>query len=231
MKQEDTKNSQPGAALQRRLSGYSILFAAGACAVASAPNAEASVVSSGPLNISVPVSVSGIYIDLADFTTYTSLSAAQTAEGTAAPILNIWGTSNTFSYLYPSASTVNRFVGTGTSPSELAAGATIDSTSTYTTSRASGALTPNPWTAGTTGYLGFRFTNGATTEYGWAQITAQAPPTAANPTKILGLAYENTGAGILAGQTSAVPEPGTVGALAFGAVGAGVMAWRRRKAA
>ena len=50
-------------------------------------------------------------------------------------------------------------------------------------------------------------------------------------TVILGAAYDNTGASIAAGQTSAVPEPGTVGALAFGAVGTGALAWRRRKQA
>jgi hypothetical protein len=217
--------------LHGRLTAYSTLAVAGACAVAAAPNsAQADIAYSGALNLSVAVSVSGVYINLANFTTYASLTAAQAADATA-PILNLWGTSNTYSYFYPTTSTVNRFVSTGANPLELAAGVAVNGTSTYGTTRAPGALTTGLWTAGTTGYLGFRMLNGTTTEYGWVQIQAQAPPTAAAPIKVFGIAYENTGGSILTGQTSAVPEPGTVAFLAAGAVGTGMMVWRRRKAA
>ena len=226
-----TRTTTSSSALHGRLTAYSTLAVAGAVAVAAAPNTtQAEIAYSGPLNLSVTVSVSGVYINLATFATYATLSAAQAADATA-PILNLWGTSNTYSYLYPSTSTVDRFVSTGANPLELAAGVPVNGSSTFGTTRAPGALTANLWTAGTTGYLGFRMLNGATTEYGWVQIQAQAPPTTANPIKVFGLAYENTGGSILTGQTSAVPEPGTVAFLAAGALGAGTMAWRRRKAA
>ncbi len=226
---EQTKGTQGSTLFQNRLTAYSTLAVAGASAVAVTPKAKADIVYSGPLNLSVPVSTAGIYINLSTFATYTSLTTAQAADATA-PIVNIWGTTNTYSYLYPTTSTVNRFVSTGANPLELPAASIVDANATYGTTRAPGALTTNLWTAGTTGYLGIRFLNGATTDYGWLQLSAQAPPTTANPTKILGIAYDNTGAGIATGQT-AVPEPGTVGFLAAGAMGAAGMAWRRRKMA
>ena len=231
MTKQNTHTIQGNSSFQNRLTAYSTLAVAGACAVAAAPKADAAVVYSGSLNYSVPATVSGVYVDLANFHLYPTLTAATAVEGATAPILNIWGTSNTYTYLYPSASTINRFVAAdGTNPSELAAGVTIGAASTYSASRAPGALTlaPGAWTPGSTGYLGIRFLNGATTEYAWVQISAQAPPTAANPTKLLGIAFENTGASIIAG---AVPEPGTVGCLAAGVLGVGSLAWRRRKAA
>lgn len=215
--------------LQNRLTAYSTLAVAGACAAAATPdNAQAAVVYSGPLNLSVTVSTLGSYFNLANFT-FGANYAAVNGGDTTAPAINLWGTGSTFTYLYPSASTINRFVSTGTAQTDLSAGDMIASTSTYGTSRAPSALgTAGGWTANTTGYLGIRFLSGTTTDYGWLQIFYPGTPTAANPIKILGSAYDNSGASITAGQ---VPEPGTVAFLAAGALGAGTMAWRRRKAA
>ena len=135
--------------------------------------------------------------------------------------------------MYPSGSTVNRFVSDASNdPLELGGNVTIGPSSVFGTSTTPNALTVatgSQWTGGTTGYLGYKFLNGTTTEYGWMLLSVPTGgPTTANPIKLLGIAYENTGAAL---TTFAVPEPGTVGCLVAGVVGAGALAWRRRKVA
>ena len=87
----------------------------------------------------------------------------------------------------------------------------------------------------TGGYLGVHFLNETTgvVNYGWVQLSTTAGTTPAQgfPATILGYAFDNTGAGILAGQ---IPEPGTsamlsLGAFALGATG--VRRWRQRRQA
>ncbi|MBE7158245.1 MAG: PEP-CTERM sorting domain-containing protein [Rhodospirillales bacterium] len=81
------------------------------------------------------------------------------------------------------------------------------------------------WLTPGTGYLGFRFTDAAGTEYGWASITVAGVP--GNEFTLNSYAYTTAGELITAGQT-AVPEPGSLGLLALG--GAGLVAWRKRRA-
>ena len=223
----------PDTKLQRRLTAYSALAAAGACAVAAAPQAKANIVYSGSVNIAVPATASGDYINTVTFAVGTTYASVNGGDATA-PVINFWGTSASRAWFYPTSSTVDRFVSDASNnPLELVAGTLISMSSIYRTSTEPNSLTTSGtsgvWTGGTTGYLGYKFLNGTTTEYGWALVSVPGgSPTTANPIRVLGLAYDNTGAGIAAG---AVPEPGTVGALAFGAMGAGALAWRRRKAA
>jgi hypothetical protein len=78
-------------------------------------------------------------------------------------------------------------------------------------------------------FVGFRFVDGAQTDYGWANITLNP---SSNPAitsiTIHNWAYDNTGAAITVGQ---VPEPAQsaagLGLLALGA--AGVSAYKRRR--
>lgn len=78
---------------------------------------------------------------------------------------------------------------------------------------------------GTSGYIGFSFDNSGTTNYGWIEVTYNA----ATGNLVMGdFAYEDSGAGILAGATG-VPEPSCLGLLALGATG--LLARRRRQAA
>jgi MYXO-CTERM domain-containing protein len=76
--------------------------------------------------------------------------------------------------------------------------------------------------SGTPTFIGFSFKPTGTTYYGWAQVTLTEGERFGTFT-INQWAYENTGASILTGQTSAVPEPSAyalgVGALALGAAG------------
>lgn len=234
----NTNTIQGNPSFQNRLTAYSTLAVAGACAVAAAPSsAQADIIYSGPLNLSVTVSSLGSYFNLTSFAfgaSYTAVSGGSTT----APVLNLWGSSGSspFSYLYPSATTVNRFEATTATSNvikELALGDQIGITSPYTTSRTGatgGPVTNGGWTGETTGYFGIKFLNGTTTEYGWVQAFLPATISAADPIKILGAAYDNTGAAITAGA-GAVPEPGTVGCLAAGVIGAASLAWRRRQVA
>lgn len=77
-----------------------------------------------------------------------------------------------------------------------------------------------------TGFIGFRFNNGSGIEYGWARVTMDGAP--GNSFTLVDYAWADVGTPIMTGQI-AVPEPGSLGLLAVGA--AGLVAWRRRRAA
>lgn len=89
-----------------------------------------------------------------------------------------------------------------------------------------------PWTGGGSGFLGFSFLNGTTNEtnYGFVEINYNDT---ANTLELVRFAYDNTGAGILAGASlTAVPEPSTTAAvMALVAGSAALFTARRRRAA
>jgi MYXO-CTERM domain-containing protein len=79
-----------------------------------------------------------------------------------------------------------------------------------------------------TGYVGFRFNNGAGIQYGWARVTMSGEPD--NAFIVRGYAYADPGEPIRAGQRSSdeqAPNQSSLGWLALGA--AGLLAWRRRR--
>ena len=76
------------------------------------------------------------------------------------------------------------------------------------------------------GFIGFRFNGGGGTEYGWARVNMEGSP--GNGFTLIDYAWADTGTQIRAGQT-AIPEPSSLGLLAAGA--AGLLAWRKRRAA
>lgn len=91
------------------------------------------------------------------------------------------------------------------------------------------------WALGDKNYVAFSFLNSKTnqTDYGYFQVETDPYVSAANPggLKFFSAAYDNTGADIIMGAApTPVPEPGTLAALAFGGLGAGAVAYRRRKA-
>jgi hypothetical protein len=84
---------------------------------------------------------------------------------------------------------------------------------------------PNFLWNGRTGYLGFEFGSKGKDYFGWAKVSASLFAKSAHVTEC---AYNTVpGQGIVAGEDSAVPEPGTLLLLALGA--AGLMALRKRK--
>ena len=82
------------------------------------------------------------------------------------------------------------------------------------------------WQTPGTGYLGFQFTDAGEAETGWAELTVSGEPN--NTFTLDEYAYSTAGESLTAGQTT-VPEPGSLAWLAVG--GAGLLAWRKRRAA
>ena len=87
-------------------------------------------------------------------------------------------------------------------------------------------------TSGVSTYIGFRFNPSGTELFGWANVTL-TNGNGFGTFVINEWAYDDTGASIQTGQTSAVPEPATyaagLGLLALGA--AGLRRWRKQKKA
>jgi len=79
-----------------------------------------------------------------------------------------------------------------------------------------------------TGYVAFRFNNGAGIQYGWVRVKMTG--IFENGFRVLEYAYADPGEPITAGQRSSdqqTPDEGSLGWLALGAVG--LLAWRRQR--
>jgi len=84
------------------------------------------------------------------------------------------------------------------------------------------------WTAGGTGFLGFKFNNGAGVQYGWARVTLTGPRF--YDMTLVDYAYGTVGQKIATGQEALVPEPAALSLLAAGALGVlAARGWRARK--
>lgn len=198
----------------------------GTAVLMTSSRANADIVYSGLLNISVPTTngAGGIYFDLTmpgvSFTP--SGSGLGPAEGLNT-LLPGWdvnfyrsGAGNLRWYYNTGALAVFN----GTSVAALGAGVTVDGSSALGTFQAL-----NTEFTGVTAFMGVRFLDaGSNPLYGWIRVNGG--PTQGFPATIVDWAYESSGAGI---ATGAVPEPSSL-ALGFLAAGAaGVAAWRRRK--
>ncbi len=213
-----------------RLAAYATLAGAALAVPALAPEANATIISSGPVNINIPSSTAGIYFNVA-----TGVSAI-TPGGAPGWNLNPWGTSF-FDFwannsANPTDGVVQNFTGgsSATLADNLPFGTLVDGTWSY-------GRSPSTETTGLTAIalnssnnlFGFRFFNSLTStiNFGWARISLGAT-SGAQPRAIVEYAYEDSGAGILAG----VPEPSTLALFGVMSAGAlGVRAWRKRKAA
>lgn len=81
------------------------------------------------------------------------------------------------------------------------------------------------------GFIGFQFDagGGAGTQLGWARVTMNGEP-AGNTFTWDSFAYTTAGESLFVGQITAIPEPGSLGVLALGAVGVAAVRRRRKKA-
>ena len=95
-----------------------------------------------------------------------------------------------------------------------------------------GHKTYGPW-ANKSGYLGFKFVSNSKTDFGWAHLKVNVRQSVLPimSGSISEFAYDTVpGQTIRAGQTSAIPEPGTLSLLALGAAGLAVLRRRKRSA-
>lgn len=229
----NTKQATLTAHTHARLSAYATLVGVALTAPALAPNAGAAIVYSGPININVPTTTSGIYLNVVTGTSATSPGGATGWD------LNVWGSSTLFIWANnganPSDGVIQNFTGgsSATLVDNLPFGTQIDGTYSFSPTSSIETTGATAFTLNSpTNYVGFRFLNEATgqIDYGWAQISLSATYNG-QPRSVVGYAYENSGAAIFVGQT-AVPEPTAtvlLGAMAAGAIG--VRQWRRRKTA
>lgn len=188
------------------------------------PEAAAAIVYSGIVNINVPDTLDGIYLNVVTGSigaTGGAVPGWDLNPYTAGTGFNLWG------------ATTTTWLSTGgviAGPYPLALGTPIDSGGTYF--RPGGGTDVGPQiTLNSPNYLGFQFINEANSNlihYGWLRIDFGATD---GDRIIIEYAYEDQeGVGILAGAGSSaevVPETSTLSLLALGAVGL----LRRRRAA
>jgi hypothetical protein len=86
------------------------------------------------------------------------------------------------------------------------------------------------WAGRGTDFVGFRFNNGSGLQYGWARVRMDGAASRFSFT-VLDYAWADPGEPIKAGQTSSsgmvIPEEGSLGGLALGAIG--IALWRKRR--
>lgn len=208
--------------LDLRLAAYAAAGAALAAPAAS-HTVNASVVTSGPVNIAIPNTIDGIYFN---FVTGAGGSSASAVPGFdfnpysgGSGLLFYWG-GDAASANGGVASTIN-------GPYlVLAPGSVISSSSIFSQSANGANNETAAYQAGVTGYLGVKFTNESTGAVDYGYVHLRTTSATGFPATILDYAYENTGAAITIG---AVPEPTTNVALGLGALALGAVSVRRMR--
>lgn len=184
-------------------------------------NAQAQIVWSGIVNINIPSTTSGVYLNVVTGVSNSSPAAVPGWD------VNPWS-SSTLSFFNPSTPSGGVYViggGTGTQVANLAPGTLIGPASTYGGGAAasSGSLPFN--VNSSDNIVGFRFNNeaGSTLHYGWMRISLSGT-LSAQPRAIVEYAFELTPNTPI--QAGAIPTPGTLALLGLGAAG---LVSRRRK--
>jgi hypothetical protein len=239
------KANSPAEAWKNRLGSWSIFAAAAGSALATSNTALASIIYSGPQNITATIS----------HTTTHRTPSSYSARGNGHKSLNIDGQGNIFKiglgfaqfgfqgtsnfYLNPNGGNrkilqVGTFRG-GSDPAKLASGAVISSKAHFgvneilhLSSHSGGGGYWNPNAA--PGFAGIEFTEGGQNHFGWIQIELANVHNDYSITAIDWAYNSVAGAPIAAGQTSsATPEP-TGQAMALLSAGfLGVLALRRSR--
>lgn len=181
--------------------------AAGAAMLGGAQEANAAIVYSGLVNISIPNTFAGVYLNIV-----TGLTTGSGSTNVGMDFNPYNGGGN----MWQGPGTANRAVAgvPATSAANLAFGAPINGASPFVV----GAFpTMGNFAVGVSGYFGLRFLreSDSATLYGWVRMTKGTNP--ATPGLIHEYAYDDaaTGGSILAGQ---VPGPGSLALLALGAL-------------
>jgi PEP-CTERM motif len=208
----------------------------------AATSAQATVVYSGVVNLAIPNTTAGLYVNVLNGTSFSGPGTFPVLGGPGANYdFNVFG-STAWTFFSPTSSgqsaptvpvTSRGYVSsTTTGPaSSLALNTLIDGSSIFNTGSPSGSAV----STGAPVLVGFRFRNeGAdlasaaddTVHFGWARFIL----TAGTPGTLVDYAFESTPlAGIFAGATAPIPEPATWLLMGLGV--AGLVARQRRLAA
>jgi hypothetical protein len=181
------ENANPKQHLRRRAAAMAI--ASTLCIASSAP--MAAVIDSGPVNLAVPVTAAGIYLNLV--TNATGITSASTPGWDFNPFS---ASGNIAFFTSASIANISSVVGSGTTATALTPGATIGPASSFAT----------PGTASTSGtafrntgteYVGIRFNNEATGVLNYGYVQLQTTAATGFPATIKRYVYENTGLPII----------------------------------
>lgn len=185
--------------------------------------AQAQIVYSGPVNLNVPSTTAGIYLNV-----QTGVSAI-TPGGAPGWDLNPWGSGSLFIYANNSASVNDGVVaGLGSSATlvdNLPLNTVVDGSQTFVRTGATESTGATAFVLNSNdNYIGFRFLNESTNtlNFGWARFGLSSTQ-AGQPRTLIEYAYDSSGASILVGQ--GVPEPTSLAFLSVG--GLGLATYRR----
>jgi hypothetical protein len=222
-----TNRNTLGLRANTRLAGYAALAGA---ALAAPVVADASIIYSGPVNITIQSTTNGLYLNVVNG----AINEPGNTTGSSVPGWDVNPFSSSgLSFFNPTAPAGSVYVQRtgGGATANLPFGTLIDATSVYGSSAAATTGAQPFVLSSSNNIVGFRFQNeaaGNAIEYGWMRISLSTT-LVGQPRAIVEYAYEDSGAGINAG---AVPEPSTFALLGVMAAGAlGVREWRKRKAA
>lgn len=210
--------------MKNRLNAHFAACAAVAAAtVAVSQQSEAAVVYSGPININIPSTTAGVYLNV--------VTGVNNIAPASAPGWDVNPWSSTALNMFTSATGNGAnlagggaYVGTAATYFNLTVGTVVGAASTFGNTGTDTIAASTPLNLNSSNnYVGFRFWNESTSaiHYGWMQIslggTAQAQPRA-----IVAYAYED-----VAGASITVPTPGGLALLGM----AGLVGNRRRRVA
>ena len=207
-----------------RLNGRLVAYATLAGVALAAPAvAKAQVFNSGTVNINIPSTTAGVYLNVV---TGVFNIAPASAPGWD---VNPWGATG-LGLFSPTNPTGGAYVITATNfAANLLPGAVVSAASLFGSNGSAAGNSAQFALNSANNFIGFRFLNEATNaiHYGYMQI-ALGGTAGGQPRSIVSYSYQMTpGAAI-----TVVPEPTTTALLGLMAVGAvGVRAWRKRKAA
>ncbi len=200
--------------LSNRLNKHFV--AAAAIAVVGATQAaNAEVVYSGIVNITIPATTAGVYLNLQTGANSTSPAAAPGWD------INPWGSTN-LQFFNTAGNGYMRYSGVTGAAGNLDLGQLIDASGSFNTANNTAVFGANAgeWDLNSDNLLGVVFLDSAAAvRFGWVRIGVGATVTQRS---IVDYAYENSGAGLNAGM---VPAPASLAL--FGLAG-GMVARRRR---
>ena len=157
--------------------------------------AAGAVVCSGPVDLAIPATGEGLYVNLVNGVSGTTESQVAGFDFDPYAAQNSTPAGQLKFYWGPSSNGGAGLVSSGATFALLQPGDVIGAASSFSRAAFSGDTTA--WQAGVTaGYLGTRFTNESSGEinYGWLQLTTTAP--LGFPTTLLDWCYDDSGAAI-----------------------------------